>query len=50
MAGLPVQTWVRLFVWLAIGLVIYFAYGRRKAERVRADRVAAAAKGPDLAA
>jgi APA family basic amino acid/polyamine antiporter len=24
--SLPIPTWVRLFVWMAIGLVIYFAY------------------------
>jgi APA family basic amino acid/polyamine antiporter len=29
MFGLPADTWARLGVWLAIGLVIYFAYGAR---------------------
>ena len=29
MLGLPPITWLRLVVWLAIGLVIYFAYGKR---------------------
>jgi APA family basic amino acid/polyamine antiporter len=28
MLSLPAQNWYRLFVWMAIGLVIYFAYGR----------------------
>jgi APA family basic amino acid/polyamine antiporter len=30
MLGLPLDTWVRLAVWLAIGLGIYFAYGSRR--------------------
>jgi basic amino acid/polyamine antiporter, APA family len=29
MLGLPVDTWARLIIWMALGLVIYFAYGRR---------------------
>jgi APA family basic amino acid/polyamine antiporter len=28
MASLPMITWVRLFVWLGIGLIIYFFYGQ----------------------
>jgi APA family basic amino acid/polyamine antiporter len=29
MLGLPLDTWGRLFVWLVLGLVVYFTYGRR---------------------
>ena len=28
MVGLPAATWVRLIVWMLIGLALYFAYGR----------------------
>lgn len=38
MSGLPLDTWIRLVVWMALGLVIYFVYGKANAERVRAGR------------
>ena len=28
MLGLPADSWMRLLVWLLVGLVIYFGYGR----------------------
>ena len=28
MASLPGVTWIRFFIWMALGFVIYFAYGR----------------------
>jgi len=30
MLGLPLDTWIRLAVWLVIGLLIYFSYGARR--------------------
>ncbi len=35
MAGLPGATWLRLLVWLAVGLCVYAGYGRRHAETPR---------------
>ncbi|HEX3759270.1 MAG TPA: amino acid permease [Kofleriaceae bacterium] len=33
MATLPGATWARLVIWMAIGMVLYFAYGARRARR-----------------
>jgi APA family basic amino acid/polyamine antiporter len=35
MLGLPGDTWLRLVVWLAIGLAIYFFYGRHHSHLAR---------------
>jgi APA family basic amino acid/polyamine antiporter len=50
MAGLPRDTWLRLFIWMAIGLCVYFGYGRRRSvlqnqERQRELEQAAAPAG-----
>jgi APA family basic amino acid/polyamine antiporter len=31
MLGLPLETWIRFFVWLIVGLCIYFTFGRKAA-------------------
>jgi APA family basic amino acid/polyamine antiporter len=32
MAGLPMLTWMRFFVWLGVGLGVYFFYSRKRSE------------------
>ena len=43
MFSLPAENWVRLAVWLALGFVIYFAYGRKHSVMARMARGEAAA-------
>jgi APA family basic amino acid/polyamine antiporter len=36
MLGLPLATWLRLVIWLVVGMVVYFGYGKGRAARLRA--------------
>jgi APA family basic amino acid/polyamine antiporter len=35
MFSLPLITWIRFFAWLAVGLLVYFSYGRRHSALAR---------------
>ncbi|HEX7118232.1 MAG TPA: amino acid permease [Longimicrobiales bacterium] len=45
MIGLPGDTWLRLVIWLVIGLAIYFTYGRKHSLLRRGAAVAGGAAG-----
>jgi APA family basic amino acid/polyamine antiporter len=32
MIGLPLETWMRFFVWLILGLIVYFLYSKRRSD------------------
>ena len=34
MLNLPAATWLRFFVWMAIGLVVYFGYSAKRSRLV----------------
>jgi len=44
MSYLPIDTWYRLLIWLGIGLLIYFGYGRSHSRAGRGDLAAARAR------
>ena len=44
MASLPWETWLRLIVWLAIGLGIYYGYGRKHSKLRLAQEAEAAGR------
>lgn len=35
MLSLPLETWARFFIWLMVGLALYFAFGRRRSVLAR---------------
>ncbi|MFD0899953.1 amino acid permease [Actinomadura sediminis] len=37
MINLPLETWYRFLAWMAIGIVVYFVYGRRHSRLARAS-------------
>lgn len=42
MASLPLDTWIRLFVWMGIGFIIYFSYSRKHSharKKAKEDRL-----------
>jgi basic amino acid/polyamine antiporter, APA family len=44
MLNLPAETWIRFVVWMVLGIIVYFTYGRRRSrfsERGAAERRAA---------
>jgi APA family basic amino acid/polyamine antiporter len=43
MAGLPLDTWLRLIVWMALGLLIYFGYSRSHSVLARTGHIATSA-------
>lgn len=47
MASLPIESWERLAIWMLIGVVIYYFYGKRHS-KIRAEVEAGKPQGPTI--
>lgn len=47
MASLPIESWERLAIWMVVGVVIYFLYGKRHS-KIRAAAEAGKPQGPTV--
>jgi basic amino acid/polyamine antiporter, APA family len=42
MTNLPTDTWLRFLIWMALGIGMYYAYGRRRSRMATGERLSAA--------